>query len=415
MKKNIIAIMILLLIMSSNSNSKSYAILISGGYGIPDDPDKEFTAYWYDLVLAYEYLINNAGYSHDDVYVFFGNGENWDNTDVNNDRYDLSVRYQGQSEWQDIVDYSNNRTELINAIRSFADNIITDKDNLLIWFPRSHGQSNNIEPCEWNNWATPIYRDVPDIGWYLHENPHYSNEVNIYDVLKFEDEQHNKKYKRIKYLLSMCRSGHAVNCDKTLLNFGDPENEDDLKAIAFSSASWNEQGIRKPFQGPDNEEQHSGFNYAIYGTLTGEDPWGNPLNDFEPDINADGVISMKELYDAIKFKGEGEEYWDDIWWRISWSDQGIDHCEPQIADPCNRAEYLYINENLKLENATLSLMQGENVRKYRVDKISAGNNLVVPDDSNIEFVVDTEVHFKPGFRAVRGCQLHAYIGEIECP
>ncbi len=102
--KNIITgflLLIIFFIQSPSGYGKSYAILISGGYAMDDlgtdelnrtqEQNKQDNAcYWYDLVLAYETLINEAGYSHDDVLVFYGAGSNWEHSLVSNKRYDLN-------------------------------------------------------------------------------------------------------------------------------------------------------------------------------------------------------------------------------------------------------------------------------------------------------------------------------------
>jgi len=61
---------LLLMMLSSNIFSKNYAILLSGGYGIKDA--NEEACYWYELVLAYEYLIEKAGYNPDDIHFQSG-------------------------------------------------------------------------------------------------------------------------------------------------------------------------------------------------------------------------------------------------------------------------------------------------------------------------------------------------------
>lgn len=378
--------------------------MISGGFGAPDSLS-ELAFYWYDLVLSYEYLIDSAGYDHEDILVFFGDGKDWDSTDVNDDRYELPIQHP---DWPDnIVDHPNDMETLDSVICYFADNKIDYKDNLLIWLPRGHGTGNPDDSCADNYYALIMYLDSnqQQYAWYFSEGNCDPNQFNIYyDVLKFEDGEGNKKYKRKKIIWSTCRSGHIIKGNKTLLNGGDTNNVDDEKTIVIAGCDYNEQ-VKQYFI---NNEIHSGFTYGIYCTLMGKDPWGEDI-DFkaEPDDNGDGVISMHELYESITS--------DSVFIRKSWDDRQSTPRHPQKADPCPMAKYTYIDEHLRFDNATLSLMQDEDKRYYRVDRITTGENVTVPDDSNIEFVVDTEVRFKPGFHAEKGSRLRARVGELECP
>ena len=335
----------------------------------------------------------------------------------NYDRYKLSVRYEN---WPDIVDYANDLTTLETQIGNFANNIITSRDNLLIWFPRGHGSGNDNDP-DLDDGSIYLFQDNPMTTVYFLETYHIiPPHLLIYNILKFKDLSGNNKYKRKKIILSTCRSGNFISGNKTFLNNGDSSKSDDNSTLIITSCQFNELGIRQEITHTPDDEHHSGLNYAIYcslmgkGSLFAKDPWGGNLN-FNPDDNGDGVISMAELYDAIEFNGESD--FNTISWRDGYSSSPPEevHCEPQIADPCEMAEYTYIDEVLKLKNATLSLMPGEDVRYYRVDRVIASNNLVIPTFSKIKFVVDTEVRFKPGFHAQKGCRLNAYIGEIECP
>jgi len=399
---------IIFLLFLQVSLAENYAIIISSGYGVPDnpmEPDPK-SAYWYDVVLAYECLYDSIGYDHDDILVFFGNGDNWDNTLVNNSRYNLSIQHP---DWPDIVDHPNHIDSIETIISNFANNIITEDDNLIIWLPRGHGAGNASDSTD-DDYSAWMFMIQPDTTtWFFSEEPTvFGDYLILYNVLKFEDINGNKRYNRKKILWSSCRSGHIVHGNKTLLNGGDPLEQDDDKTIVYTSCNWDEQGKRENIKWAEDEEPHSGFNFAIYCTLKEEDPWGGTLN-FDPDDNGDGVISMAELWDAIEYEGES------LFHLLTWDSSGSSqlHCEAQKADPGQIAEYLYINEYLKLKNATLLLMQGENSRYYRVDRIRAGTNLTIPDNSRIHFVVDTEVRFKPGFHAIKGSFLHARVGEIE--
>jgi hypothetical protein len=394
--------------------AESYAVLISGGFAKENEgDDPEIDSYWYDLFLVYEYLIEHAGYTHNNVIVFFGDGSDWDATTINNYRYNVSQRYPS---WPDIVDYANNMTTIETQITNFANNVITDQDNLLIWFPRGHGHGN-ISDADQDNGMAMIEQEEITETWYISEyDDFFVDELIIYDILNFKDANDNNQYKRKKVIVSACRSGHFVAGNKTLLNGGDQNNNDDNSTIAMTTCSWNQTGIHNTI----NNEKHSGFTYCIYCTLMNEDPWGNSITwdqsnpNYSPDTNDDGVISLQEIYDTIKYGAV--EYC----CRKSWESGSEPKWEvrPQIADPCPMADYLYIDEILKIKNATLNLMQDETERYYWVDKIIAagdGNDLIIPDNSDIRFVVDSEVSLQSGFHAQSGAEFHAYIGEVSCP
>ena len=102
--------------------------------------------------MAYECLIE-AGYTHEDILVFFGQGNNWENTSIHDNRYKLSEKH---SDWGDIVDFPNDEETVEDEIGNFADNIITEKDNLLIWYPRGHGSSNSMD-----NYYSYVFQESP--------------------------------------------------------------------------------------------------------------------------------------------------------------------------------------------------------------------------------------------------------------
>ena len=61
------------LIFSGNLHAAKYAILICGGVTDTDDEILN-SEYWYDLFLAYEDLILKEGFTHDNIYVCYGDG-----------------------------------------------------------------------------------------------------------------------------------------------------------------------------------------------------------------------------------------------------------------------------------------------------------------------------------------------------
>ncbi len=72
--KYLIFIVVFILLSVCCLNSKNYAILMSGGFGGPDD-EPEQSCYRNDIVISYIYLVEYAAYTHDEIMVFFSNGE----------------------------------------------------------------------------------------------------------------------------------------------------------------------------------------------------------------------------------------------------------------------------------------------------------------------------------------------------
>lgn len=287
---------------------------------------------------------------------------------------------------------------------------------MLIWWARGHGYGNP-NPGNPDNYSAGV--QYTGFDWYFTENVYSGSNTTyriIYNTLNFEN------YKRKKIIWATCHSGHLLQGNLTLLNGGNPANRDDKKSIVLTSVAFDELGASKEI----NNEWHAGYPFAIYCTLMGHDPWSNPIN-FDPDLNGDGVISMSELHQAVKYNTHS--CFDEVSWSDAPPDMSgiIQRKYPQIGDPCIGigipvGDYTYMEENLKLKGHTLSLLSGsgENKRYYYVDNVTAGNDdqgipLIIPNNSNINFVVDSYVKLKPGFHAKSGCRFHAYIGEIECP
>ncbi len=329
----------------------------------------------------------------------------------------LGDRYNDDPDWNDIVDFSNDKQTVDDEISDFIENVLTSDDNVLVWFPRNHGAGDTDSEYA-DNFTSWILNGLSQ--FYFTENPIYYElpQLNIYDIFKFEESNGEKKYKRVKYLFSACYSGHLLVGNKTFMNGGDQTADDCTETIAMTSAKWDSLGHKANRKPGVEHEYHSGFNYGIYVTNMGEDPWGNTFSfSSDPDVNNDNVLSMAELYNNIAENGASELE------DISWFEQpdALDNGSPQIGDPCPRADYYYLYEHLKLQDASLSLIEGENIRYYRVDDITAGNggtsgnDLTIPNSSNIEFVVDSFVKLTDGFKASKGSKFLARIGEIECP
>ncbi|MCX6156083.1 MAG: hypothetical protein NT007_18195 [Candidatus Kapabacteria bacterium] len=444
--------------------SKNYAILVSAGFvdGININDDNGEAGLWYDLVLAYEYLIGNAGYSQENVLVFYGDGTEWNDTHISGDRYNLPTTHPRwlNTKGKYMVNYSLDVNEFANAISDLSSKL-TSKDNILVWWVHGHGVCNILNAND-DSYDAEVSAPSPLDGWHFLEGcTSYLIYRNIYTVFNnFNSNNSNSTYcSRIKYLWATCRSGQLIKGSKTLLNGGNSNN--DPYTFLITGCDFDElvnfQSIN-PYVTPDNkqEQYHNSFSYAVYCTLLGKNPWGGTIINYDQnssspsfssfrDQNNDGVISMRELYEALKRNGEPclkgiswvppLSYDDSI---RNWQSHQPPYSTPNpqdfratplLGDPCasdpsNYYQYLnsfYIDEVLKLQGHTLNMQAGETVRNYRVDQVIAGGAggtpLIIPggtSGSNINFVVDTRVHLQAGFHAESGCKFHAFIGEITC-
>lgn len=353
MKKFTAILFIFILILTIDVFSKNYAILISAGQATTDD---EFSnsEYWYDLFLTYEDLIIKEGYSHEDIYVFYGDGNDFTATTYN--RYKIS--YHG---WTNpIVDYDNSYNTMNTQI-ALLYNIITEEDNLLIRWVVGHGGGSDPNGYPY---------DEDDYKAYIQNLNQYITETQLNTMFN----QINN-YNRRKIFGMTCFSGCLA---KGNVSF----NND--KTTIITSSDWNESSY--PYSLP-GESIHAQFNYVINSSLYGEDPLGTP---YYADDNSDNIISLWELYEEADVSP-------------------IMSSTPQIGDDCPLADKIYIDEDIILTNASLS-----GSREYIADNIKAQNNLIIPNTANVIFAAKEKIILKHGFHAQYGCYFHAYIGDISC-
>ena len=105
----------------------NYVVLISAGRTTADDAYTN-SEYWYDLLLAYQMLIDN-GYEHEDIHVLYGEGV---------DYFSAHERYQNPYS-NSIADYNNHRTTIESVLGSLGA-IMTPNDNIYVWW-LGHGSS----------------------------------------------------------------------------------------------------------------------------------------------------------------------------------------------------------------------------------------------------------------------------------
>lgn len=121
----IISAVMVLLLGIHPAGAEDYAVLISAGQTTEDDAVTN-CEYWYDLMLQYTTLIDE-GYSHDDVYVLYGEGTDF-----------VSSYECYQNPYSDpITDYNNHKSTINSVFASLAD-VVTEDDFLYVWW-MGHG------------------------------------------------------------------------------------------------------------------------------------------------------------------------------------------------------------------------------------------------------------------------------------
>lgn len=113
---------------AATAEAANYVVLISAGRATEDDAYTN-CEYWYDLLLAYEMLIDN-GYDHDDVYVLYGEGIPFGSN---------HARYQNPYP-ENFVDYNNHKTTIQSVFASLND-VVTGSDQLFVWWLGHGGQA----------------------------------------------------------------------------------------------------------------------------------------------------------------------------------------------------------------------------------------------------------------------------------
>lgn len=246
----------------------NYAILVSAGKATSDGIALN-SDYWYDLYLVYEYLLLWEKYDSTKVYVFYGDGTDF-NTSVN--RYKKSLHNWGQ-----ITDYDNSFSTMSSVIASL-DDVITENDNLLFYWVSGHGTKYNSSNDDSYYAGINYYPNMPN-------NPYveYVSKSDLVDMVN-SITHYNKR----KIFWMTCNSGAMgsgsinLNNNKTVILASCHADDD-------TSMMYDHDGF-----------SHSGFNFALYCVSTGIDPCDlTPinLNNTSPYLqnNSDSIISIYDL------------------------------------------------------------------------------------------------------------------------
>ena len=252
----------------------NYAILVSAGKATMDG-EKENSEYWYDLYLAYEYLLLWENYDSTKVYVFYGDGIDF-NTSVN--RYKKSLH-----NWGKITDYDNSYNTMSYVISSL-NNVITDEDNLLFYWVMGHGYK--ASPTDDDSYYA-LVDNHPDIY-----DDEYEYSISKYQLVNMINSITH--YNKRKILWMTCKSG-AMGSGSV-----NPNND---KTVLLTS-SWPD--VDSYSMKDSNHLPHSRFNYALYSISTGVYPCNLQQFDLSvvcPNLQSecDSLITIYELSEGMNY------------------------------------------------------------------------------------------------------------------
>lgn len=352
----------LLLLVSNFSKAEDYAFLISAGYASDDDEPLN-SEYWYDLFLAYEDLIVNQGYTHNNIFVFYGDGSDFV-SDYPRYKKELHTTWT-----DDIVDYPVSE-ESLDEIFGMKSDVISNEDNVLIRWVVGHGVDT------WDSYKAKIEKVGDD-----EEIP----EQTLYDIINQVDE-----YRSRTILWMTCFSGSIVVGDKTIDDDEIPYNNG--KTVVVTSSAHNQESFSKYF-GDDNLP-HAQFNYYVTSAFSGKYPDGEEV---DADANNDNEVSIQEMFDYSSVLQKSE----------------FDVILPQLSDDNSRASITYIKENLSLSGANIS----DNL-SYEVGSIVASDYTITGNGADVNFVGgdyydESTIKLLPGFTVNNGAKFRAYRGKIE--
>ena len=333
--------------------AENYAVLISAGKAYTD-----YTAlnseYWYDLYLTYEYLLGYENYDSTNVYVFYGDGVDY-NSDI--------PRFQPSfNNWGTITDYDNSYYTMYNVLSSL-DNIITDEDNLLFYWVVGHGE---IDLISLN----------PDTYYaYIENRNDRVSKSRVKDLVDCINH-----YNKRKIIWMTCHSGcmgeasNNLNNEKTVLITSVPVEE-------LSAA------MKDIFQ----STYHSAFNYAMYCIVTGHYPhdvldvevpshfrtvmgYLTRTSNYVERYYDDSILSLYEIKDLVgRFRSVFPyiSYWD---------------YNPQLYGS-DLAEKIFFWEEKTIEDITLSRSES-----YWLDQLEL-KNVSIANNTNVDLDIEVDDHF----------------------
>ena len=315
----------------------NYAILVSAGKATQDNTLNN-SDYWFDLYLAYEYLLLEEHYDSANVFVFDGDGVDYN---TSKPRYKKDLH-----NWGKITDFDNSYVTMSSVLQSL-NNLITDSDNILFYWVVGHG--NKMTDNDDDSYRVYIANNNEHIyKYYL---------VSLINTI----EHYNKR----KIIWMTCNSG-AMG--------GGSYNVNNSRTTIITSSTTDEKSYCHYY----NTIAHSDFNYALFSLSTGNYPNGSTcnLNQFlNSSFLSDSLLSINELHSGIIA-------FDSLDANAS---QFVQH--PCLFDMGVISDKTFIGENKELKDVTLDSCS------YWLDRMEL-SDVIIDDDAEVSIDVDVQCVMK---------------------
>ena len=339
--------------------AENYAVLVSAGKTYSDNTDLN-SMYWYELYLAYEYLLGTENYDSTNVYVFYGDGVDY-NSDI--------PRFQPSfNNWGTITDYNNSYSTMCNVLSSLNE-VMTDDDNLLFHWVIGHGN---------------FIRQNPDnyIAFIENRNTELSKS-QVKDMVDLISH-----YNKRKIIWNTCHSG-CIGVGSINLN-----ND---KTVILTATSFDKESYLFDYNLISNGCSMTCFTHALYSIGTGHFPhealnlnlhagWNRPVYYYLTHISDkyyrmsydDSIISFYDMYLLLAKMN---------YYYYSLFSQPDDCIYNHQLYGSELAKKVFIREDQTIQNKTLTLNESYWLNQLEINNVSVANN------KNIDLDIDIDDHF----------------------
>lgn len=320
-------------------SAHNYAFLISAEIATSDD-NYYNSEHWNDLYLIYEYLLLDEHYDSSKVYVFYGDGIDFDNP---TDRYKKE-----RHNWGQITDYDNNYSTIDSIVLQLK-SIVTDKDNILFYWVVGHGELSSNS--NYDSYKAKI----------VHHNDNTVEYVSKTQLISLINSI--KHYNRRKIFWMTCYSG-AMESDSIVNN----------RTTLVTSSAQNQSSFSNENPLGGINYCHSVFNCALVSLSTGIYPWETTCNlnqYFSGTALADSLISLNELHSGIySFIHNKYGYFQ----------------HPYIFDR-NISDRIFIGEDKKLKNVSINNNKSYWVDRIELSDVTFGSSATTSIDIDVQSVI----------------------------